>query len=209
MGNPVKDDDHADESGLALGDELQCTVAVDRARAVVRAFFWTVPALVFGAFTFPIYTNLDFATTAVSNGAVQAALALLASPLPIVAVICAFQAGRWFLLAAWPGPLGVFTDRQRLVLKLGSFGQREYAANALDIRYPFELLDEGAEEVTFEAYLPEDEQIEKFVPRIVHRTAHEPVGRTILRFGKGTEADIAARLRPFIVVWRSRNLAES
>lgn len=190
-------------------NDLSLLVPVDRIRGLIRGLSWSVPAAVIGAISVPIYINLDFRTTAVSNGLVQAAMALVASPLPILAAICGFQSLRWMLLAAWPQRLGVFANADRLILKLGAFGSQEFNTDRLDVRYPFELIEESEEEATFEAYLPEEEQIARFLPRLMHPASVEPINRTILRFAGGTEADVAARLLPMVQLWRSTAAASS
>ena len=78
-----------------------------------------------------------------------------------------------------------------------------YDAVRLDVRYPFEL---SADTVngSFEAFLPQEEQIARFLPRLLHPDAREPLNQVILRFAGGREEEIAAAMRPAVEQWRAR-----
>jgi hypothetical protein len=167
----------------------------------MRALLWSVPALLLGAACALIYSRLSFMRTAVSNGIVDFAIALASMPLVLLVLVCGIQAIRNLVATLWPG-LGVLSSAGTLELRLGPFGHRVYSADELNIRYPFELIDDP-EGGGVEQYLPEEEQIERMLPRMQHRAVKEPINRTILRYVVGDEAEIAAKLRPAIERWRT------
>jgi hypothetical protein len=68
------------------------------------------------------------------------------------------------MLGAWPGPIGVLASDDVLEFRLGP-SRRRYDSARLDIRYPFELDDENGD-AAFEAHLPEEEQMRRFLPRM-------------------------------------------
>jgi hypothetical protein len=175
-----------------------------RGRALTRAVLWAVPALLTGAAVAAIYPNLQFRSTAVSSAIVDYAMAIASLPLVAGALFCTFRALQHFLAAAWPGPLGVYADRDSLRLSLGPFGARGFVARELDIRYPFEMDDDNSG--GFEQFLPEDEQKARLLPSMNHRTVQRSVHRTILRFAAGDEAHVASRLGPLIEHWRSAEM---
>ena len=175
-------------------------VPLARGRAATRAILWSVPALLLGAAVFVVYSRLHFVPTAVSNRIVDYAVAVAALPLPILALICAIRTVRYVLAVVWPSPVGVYADAQALELRLGPFGTAAYPAGELAIRYPFEL--SGDDDGGFEAFLPEEEQMARLLPRITHPRAKRSIHRTILHFMAGGESEIAQALRPAIELWR-------
>ena len=105
------------------------------------------------------------------------------------------------LLGVWPGPVGVFATSKALVLRLGPFRTRSFDVARLDIRYPFELSgdeDDGG----FEAFLPEEEQKERFLPRLLHPDAKARINFLVQKFAAGPESEIAKALRPAFDRWR-------
>lgn len=180
----------------------ELTLPVDRSRALGRALLWSAPAVLLGAVTVMIYGRLHFTPTGVSNRLVDFSIAVVALPAPVSAILCGLHALRWALLGVWPWPVGVSAQADVLRLHLGPFGTRRYNADELDVRYPFELSGD-TEDGGYEALLPEEEQIARFLPRIHHPDAAEPLNRVILRFCRGNEADVAALLRPMLDRWRS------
>lgn len=175
---------------------------VARCRAATRALVCSVPAFLLGIATVLIYGRLNFVPTGVSNRLVDYSIAAISLPIPLIAVWTALKALRWLLLALWPAPVAVVAEVDSLTLRLGPFGTRSYDTQRLDIRYPFEL-SQDAEGGGFEAFLPEDEQRDKLLPRILHPAAREPLHRVILRLVKESEPDAARTLRPIIDRWRS------
>jgi len=161
-----------------------------------------------GVTSFLIYTSLHFVPSGVSNRLVDYSVALISLPIPLTALWSAFKGARWLLLSVWPAPVGVFADERTLTLRLGPFGTRSYDASRMDIRYPFELSqdDEGG---GFEAFLPEEEQQMRLLPRILHPGAREPLNRVILRFVQPSEEEAVRSLRPLLDHWRSGRLAVS
>jgi hypothetical protein len=175
---------------------------VSRSRAASRALVCSVPAILLGLTTILIYGRLNFVPTGVSNRLVDYSIAAISLPMPLIAVWSALKALRWLLLALWPASVAVVAEVDSLTLRLGPFGTRTYDAPRLDVRYPFEL-SQDAEGGGFEAFLPEDEQRDKLLPRILHPAAREPLHRVILRLVKESEPDAARTLRPLIDRWRS------
>ena len=171
-------------------------------RALVRGMWWGVAAALSGAACWLIYSRLDFRPAAVTNRLVDYALAVAALPLLMVAVLSAIKTLQWLLLAAWPKPVGIHADRRGLTFRLGPFRTRRFDAARLEVRYPFELLeeDDGGD---FEAYLPEDQQLARFLPRLRHPQTNELLNRTILTFARNEEPQLAQTLRPLITHWRS------
>jgi len=174
---------------------------VARGRAASRALVCSAPAFLLGAATVLIYGRLNFVPSGVSNRLVDYSLAAISLPIPLIAVWTALQSLRWLLLALWPAPIAVVAEVDSLTLRLGPFGTRAYDSARLDVRYPFEL-SQDADGGGFEAFLPEDEQRAKLLPRILHPAAREPLHRVILRFVKESEPDATRTLRPLIDRWR-------
>jgi hypothetical protein len=189
-----------------MGDPIVLPVA--RARAAGRALVWSVPAGLLGVTSFLIYTSLHFVPSGVSNRLVDYSVALISLPIPLTALWSVFKGGCWLLLSLWPVPVGVFADERTLTLRLGPFGTRSYDAARMDIRYPFELSqdDEGG---GFEAFLPEEEQRMRLLPRILHPNAREPLNRVILRFVQPSEEEAVRSLRPLLDYWRTRHSERS
>ncbi len=182
--------------------ETAITLPVSRGRALTRSVIWAAPAVVGIAVTLVIYPNLDLFAVNGVNRLVAWSAAIAALPIPIALTICGFKSVRYLALSVWPGRVGVHADSRNLVLALGPFGTRRFDAARLDARYPFEQSKDEAVEDGFEAYLPQEEQMARFVPRMTHPDATEPIHRTLLRFCKGDEIDIASKLQPVLAVWR-------
>ena len=175
---------------------------VARGRAASRVVLWSVLAILLGITTILIYGQLNFVPTGVSNRLVDYSIAAISLPIPLIAVWTALKSLRWLLLALWPTRVAVVADGDSLTLRLGPFGTRTYAAPRLDVRYPFEL-SQDEEGGGFEAFLPEEEQRSKLVPRMLHPESREPLNRVILRYVKDSEEEAAQALRPLIDHWRS------
>jgi len=178
---------------------------IARGRAATRALVCSVPAFLLGIATVLIYGRLNFVPTGVSNRLVDYSIAALSLPIPLISLWMTLKAVRWLLLALWPTRAAVVAEADTLTLRLGPFGTRTYDAQRLDVRYLFEL-SQDADEGGFEAFLPEEQQRDKFLPRILHPAAREPLNRIILRFVKESEPDAARTLRPLIDRWRSGQL---
>ena len=178
---------------------------VSRFRAATRGLFHAVPALLLTAASAAVYGRLHFAPTGVSNRLVDWSIAVVASPCPAAALVFGFHSVRWLLLFLWPSCVEIRADESTLTLRLGPFGTRAFDVARLDAKYPFEQTGDF-EDGGFEGYLPEEEQLARFLPRITHPRATEPINRTILRFIAGSESEIAAAIRPVIERWRLRRL---
>ena len=177
-------------------------LAVSRGRALGRGVLLGAPAVMLGTISVAIYVGLSSGPAAAQRGLVDVSLRILALPLPVVALFCGARSLRWLLLAAWPARIGVQTAIDALTLRLGPFGVRRYRADELRIEYPFESSDDD-EERSFEAFLPEEEQLARFVPRMLHPRSREPLDRVILKFVAGEEEQIAVTLGPAITRWRA------
>ncbi len=176
-------------------------VPVSRGRALTRALIWAVPAAILGTATVLIYSGLNFVPSGVSNRLVDYSIAVIALPLPATALWTALTAVRWLLLTVWPAQVGIFASPAELVFRLGPFGTTSFDAARLDVRYPFEL--SGDEEAAvFEAFLPEEQQRETLLPRILHPNSKQPLNQVILRFSSGDEREASRLLRPVIDTWR-------
>ncbi len=181
---------------------------VSRARAASRALLCSVPAVLLTLTTILIYSRLHLVPTGISNRLVEYSIAAISLPAPLLALWTALKALRWLLLALWPARVAIVADACTLTFHLGPFGNRSYDASRLDVRYPFELSqdDDGG---GFEAFLPEDEQRAKLLPRILHPQARGPLNRLILRFAKGSEQEIVRAMLPAIDRWRPSHESHS
>lgn len=188
--------------GEAIGRLMTVLIPVSRLRAWSRALLRAVVAALLAVTTSLAYGRLSFAPTGTNNRIVDYSILVLVLPVALFAVVCTFSSARWLLLACWPGRLGVFASADELILRLGPFGTQRFAAAGLELRYPFELSMDAADGV-FEALLPEEEQLARFLPRIRHPNARDSLDRKILRFSCGTEDRIATTLRPVFDVWRT------
>lgn len=148
-----------------------------------------------------VYPKLNLNSTGANNAIVDWSIALAALPPAIAGIACAFAAGRWALAACWPSPLGFIADASSLTFRLGPFGTRTYDAAQLDVKYLFELAVDG-EEDSYEAFLPEEQQMARLLPRITHPTSRERLNALILKFGDGDELAAATSLRPIVERWR-------
>ena len=179
-------------------------VPIGRTKATTRALLRLALALVIATFSGSILVNLDFARSGASWSIVDVSVALVLLPFALCAVALGVSGLRWLTLACWPRPTGVYADTTRLTLALGPFGTRKYEADRLEVRYMFEHSgDEEAE--TFEALLPKEEQIRRFLPTMLHSAAEEPLNRVVLRFVGGSEASVAQALRPMLARWRGED----
>lgn len=177
--------------------------AISRSAAFVRGALWIASALLCGAGVAVVFQSLDFSPAGASNRIVD--LCILAVTLPVVATgLYLLVLGlRWIGLSVWPGAVGIVATDGELVLRLGAFGTRRFDVSRLDLKYAFELSgdeDDGG----FESFLPEEEQMANYLPRILHLKAKDRIDRMILKFSQGAEADIARALRPAFEVWRTK-----
>ncbi len=186
-------------SAPPTGSSLVVRLPVARLKALTRAALWGIAFLILGAGAYLIYGGLSFRPTAVSNRIVDYSIAVVAAPIVVAAALCALRSLRWALLWAWPGQTEIRAAPDSLDLRLGSFGCWRFDVARLEVRYPFELPEDG----DFEAFLPEAEQRESLIPRLLHPESPEPIGRTILRFVAGTEPEVAGTLRAAVDQWRA------
>ena len=187
---------------MTAGTFDEIVLPVSRSRAFFRALLWGIPAALLSAIAVMIYGGLHFVPSGVSNRVVDYAIALGAGPLLVAALWTALKCLRWSALGLWGGPVEIVAAPTTLTFRLGPFGRRVVNVADLDIRYPFELLDDE-DEGGFESFLPEEKQRETLLPRVLQSKSRIPLQESILRFAAGEEADIARALRPAIELWRS------
>ena len=173
---------------------------------MTRALLRLAPALVVATISWSVLANLRLWGGGGSPPIVDVALAVLVVPFVLGAIALGLSGLRWLALALWPGPPGIHADTLALTLALGPFGTRRYETDRLDVRYPFECSDDD-EADTFEALLPEEEQIRDYLPIMRHPGAREPLNRVVLRFVAGPERAVARTLRPIFTLWRGEGAA--
>ena len=169
---------------------------------MLRGILWGMPAAILIATLYLTLRAIDFTPSAVSSRWVSYSIVLALIPVALAAAAATWTALRWLLLALWPGQLGIFADPDALTLRLGPFGTRRYPADQLDIRYPYELIDDDDADGGFEAYLPEEQQRAQFLPRITHTAMATPLNRELLRFTALPEPAAVRIVRPVLDVWR-------
>ena len=184
-------------------EEAKVCWPIARGRAMTRGLLYAATAFLLGAVTMLVYQPLASSVGGGSSRLVDLSIAVIASPLPLFCIAAAWTSVRWLLLAAWPAKLGVEATVDELVCRFGSFGTKRFDAGRIEARYPFELVDEDVDG-GFEAFLPEEQQMAEFLPRMLHPDANEPINRLILKFSMGTEAEVAAAFGPMIRKWCSR-----
>lgn len=190
------------QTDVTSGANAVVHLALARGRAVTRALVWGTPAILLLASAAIVYPKLHWTSTGTTTALVDWCIGLAALPLPIAGLVCAIAALRWLLTACWPAPLGVFADAEFLDFRLGFFGRRTFDAARLDVKYLFELSTDGEEE-GYEAFLPEEEQVARLLPRITHPGSRERLNALILKFTDGDESAAVATLRPVIEAWRA------
>lgn len=182
------------------------SLPVARGRVLVRGLLWAVASVIVGFPVVRIVTGLEFTPTGVSNRVVEYAIVIALLPVAALAVWCGVTAIRWILLAAWPGAVGVFADGAGLTFRLGPWGTKRFALDRLDVRYWFQ---HDPDELTgkVEAFLPEDEQRDRFLPQIRHVGDATAINAVILRRTARSEREAADAFREVIARWqRDRGL---
>jgi len=179
-------------------------VPVARGRALARSSVWLAPALVQALILWHVLADLQIHKTGSGSTMVAMAKIALLVPFAVAGAAMLVVGLRWLLLTLWPGRVGITADAHSLRLALGPFGRHIYDVNRLEAKYLFELSVDIVES-GFEALLPDDEQVDNFLPRLLHPDAKTPINRSIMRFACGTEAEVARALRPMIAQWRGEN----
>ncbi len=178
-------------------------IPVNRWAALTRSILWAVAAVMAAGVLTPIHNSVNLRPNALSNRIVDYGLLVAALPIGIIGLVCLWKCIQWTLLVAWPGETSITADEDSLVMRLGPFGTRRYAARRLAMHYPFELADDGAEG-GFESFLPEEEQRDTLLPLITNHGASEAINRTLLRFASRPEKELARQLRPVLDIWRAQ-----
>lgn len=207
MGTTVSDHPTASSvTGTGPTPTESIFVPIGRTRAITRALLRLAPALVVATISWSVLANVRLSGSGGSTPIIDVALALLVVPFGLGAIALGLSGLRWLALALWPRRAGVHADPVAVTLALGPFGTRRYQTDRLEVRYLFECSDDD-EVDTFEALLPEEEQIRRFLPIMRHPDAREPLNRVVLRFAAGPESAVARTLRPMIALWRSEGAA--
>ncbi|RJP32748.1 MAG: hypothetical protein C4547_13610 [Phycisphaerales bacterium] len=177
-------------------------IPVSRVRAVARGLVWTVLGLGLARTVAYFVSDLRLVPSAVSNRIGDYAVLVAMVPLSVVSLVLLYRGLKWLALGMWPSRIGFVFTARGLSVRLGPFGSRVYAAGHVRVRYPFEMSDDEAARSSFEAFLPEEEQIATLVPQIV-----PPDGAAIrldlMRYSGRAESDLAARLSPILSAWRA------
>jgi hypothetical protein len=183
---------------------------VSRTKAFWHGVLLGAPAAMLVVATVAVFSALAARPGSLPSGLVEASVWILVLPLPLLALLLGLVALRWLLLAFWPASIGVCAKSDFLNLAFGPFGTKRLNAEELDIRYPFDCEDDEVEdERTFEAFLPEEKQIQMFLPRISHPSSTALLDRRILKFTGLEEEEAAAKLAPVILLWRGDHLKGS
>lgn len=191
-----------------MDDGVVAVVPVSRTKALTRAFVWSAPALVLGASAVVLFDQVDLRSSAVSNRLVDYCLALTALLPAIASLLFGVAALGRILLALWPATVAIVAEHDALWLRLGPLGSKRYDVARLDIQYPFEI-DDDADEGSFEAFLPEEQQIHTLMPRITHPDSSKPLNRVILAYAGGSERDVVDVLRSAFGRWREQRLGDT
>lgn len=191
-----------------MDDGVMAMVPVSRTKALTRAIVWSAPALLLGATAMVLFDQVDLRSSAVSNRLVDYCLALAALLPAIASLIFGVVALGRILLALWPATVAIVAEHDALWLRLGPLGTKRYDVARLDIQYPFEIEDED-DEGSFEAFLPEEQQIDTLMPRITHPDSSKPLNRVILTFAGGSEREVVAILRSAFGRWREPRLGDT
>lgn len=184
-----------DEPGLRI------FLPASRLRGLSRALLAGMLSAIGVVVTVSVFPDLNLWASGATNRVVDWAIALIALPAPLISLFALWRAIRWLSLSLWPGPVGITATPEGIQTRLGLIESRTYDAKRLVIRYPFELAEE-LDEGSFEAYLPEEKQLETLMPRLTHPEARRPIQEILMQFGSGDEGDLARRLRPLIERWR-------
>ncbi len=186
-----------------LENEVIAFCAISRGAAFMRGALWVASAGLCCALTLVVFESLDFSPAGAANRLVDLSLLIATLPIALAGLYLGVLGFRWIGLAVWPGPVGVVATKVELSLRLGAFGTRRFEACRLNLKYAFELSGDE-EDGGFESFLPEEEQVAKFLPRILYPTSRDRIDLMLLKFARGSEAEIARALRPAFDEWRSK-----
>lgn len=178
-------------------------VPISRVRGAVRGLLWFGPGALLMLAAAIALQGIWGGVRGMSSPLVNASLTLAVLPILLGGLVCIWHGSRWIGLALWPWKIGFFAHARLFEMCLGPFGVRSFPVSELTIKYLFELDDDELSDGGFEAYLPEEVQISRFLPRMSHPSSPRGLNEIILRFADGSEEDIAKRLRPAIKAWRN------
>ncbi len=184
-------------------EEVIAICAVSRSAAFMRGVLWVASSTLCGIATVVVFQTLDFSPAGASHRLVDVSIAIVTLPVAACGLYLAVLGLRWIGLAAWPGSVGIIATNDELSLLLGPFGTKRFDTAQLDLKYAFELSadeDEGG----FESFLPEEEQMAKFLPRMLHPSTKDRIDPMLLKFAQRPEAEVARSLRPAFDKWRSK-----
>lgn len=189
-----------------MSDNLIAFIPVSRMRSLTRAVIYAFPASVLAATAQMVYSGVNLRASVLSTQFVQYSLMLCALTLAIMSLAVGILALRRLLLAGWPGAIGFYAYEAEMLFRLGPFGSKRYTVERLDIRYPYECMDDDD---SFETMLPEEEQHETLLPRMIHPDEDTPLNVMVTQFAVGSEREIVVLLRPAIDRWRRINASRN
>jgi hypothetical protein len=158
----------------------------DRSRALVRALWRLLCAVIVGGLALQI--RPDWRLLWQTQPASCLALAVLILGLALVALPLVIAAGRWLLLAVWPGPLGIHATNHELKLDLGPLGRRSYPWSDIVVEVEQEIDTDLIED------LPDD----SITLRIRPRGTKENLARPIQLAANVSDEEFTRRFRPFL-----------
>jgi hypothetical protein len=172
-------------------------IPISRSRAAERSAWRLLPGAILCALTWLVERNLNFTSSGVTPRITDIAVAIAIAPFAILGLWLVIAGIRQLSAAVWPTQLGVFADPNVLVLNWGPLGKKQYDWNRITAQYFFEM-EEPPEDAQFESHLPEEQQLDSFLPVLTHPDAQGPIRNTILRYCAGSERTIAAAFRPLL-----------
>lgn len=175
-------------------------IPASRMFGLTQALLWAAASVVMAGLSFLVYSNLQWDASAGGNRLVQYSIALLASPLPLSALLCLATVFKWLSLAVWPQRIGLLFAPDRIAVTLALFRRCELDAKRLRIRYPFDF-DEAAAAQMMEAQLPFEMQRSTLLPEMRHPDYKGRLKIDLLRFTKEEEPDLARRLGELFLFW--------
>jgi hypothetical protein len=176
-----------DETAGALKAELpQIHLPVDRWQALMRGMWRALAMALAAGGCFAIWPNWTLLWRTEKASFVALLTVLVFSG--VIAIGLAVSAGRWLLVAAWWGPMGIEMGPRGIQLRLGPAGNHSYSWDelrfVLDEAVDWEMLD----------MMPDD----AFVPRIIVRATGIEIGAMIVRYSGITHEESTRHIRPYL-----------
>ncbi len=181
---------------------IECVyVPAARGRALARGCVELALGLALAMTVVYFVSDLRLVPSGVSNRIGDYAVLAAMVPVSVAALVLVCRGLKWAALCAWPTDVGFGFTRDKLIIRLGPFGSAQYPAGVVSVRYPFEMSADEAAGSSFEAFLPEDEQLATLVPLITPPDG-APVRLDLLRYTGRSETELAGALAPLLNGWR-------